>query len=151
MRKYRALPPEVQLPQVLDRLGRNFAKGVAAIADEEGATLFHCRIGKDRSGVFAALLLKLLGVSDEDIIADYLLSGDAASTAKPLVTEDGGDDPTQSEARVVREPATRHLMELTLARLESEYGGAYAYLRHHGVPKYKLERLIERTLEPGGS
>lgn len=150
MQKYRQLPPEVQLPQVLDRLGRNFAKGVSAMADEDGATLFHCRLGKDRSGVLAAVLLKLLGVSDEDVIADYLLSGDAAATARPLVTEDG-DDPTQSEARVVREPAQRHLMEITLARLESEYGGAYAYLRRHGVPKYKLDALIDRTLEPAGS
>jgi protein-tyrosine phosphatase len=147
LQKYRQQPPEVQLPQVLDRLGRNFARGVTAIADEDAAALFHCRLGKDRSGVLAAVLLKLLGVSDEDVIADYLLSGDAATTAKPLVTEDG-DDPTQSEARVVREPAQRQLMELVLARLESEYGGAYAYLRRHGVPKYKLDRLIARTLEP---
>jgi protein-tyrosine phosphatase len=148
--RYRKLPPEVQLPQVLDRLGRNFAKGAAAIADEEGATLFHCRLGKDRSGVFAALLLKLLGVSDEDVIADYLLSGDASATVRPLVTEDG-DDPTQSESRVVREPARRDLIELVLARLQSEYGGAYAYFRRHGVPKHKLDRLIEKTLEPAGS
>jgi protein-tyrosine phosphatase len=151
MRQYRQLPPEVQLPQVLDRLGRNFAKGVSAIADEGGATLFHCRLGKDRSGVFAALLLKLLGVSDADVIADYVLSGDAAATVRPLVTEDGGDDPTQSESRVVREPATRHLMELVLQKLDSEYGGAYAYLRHHGVPKHKLDRVIEKLLEPAGS
>ncbi|HWC30957.1 MAG TPA: tyrosine-protein phosphatase [Dehalococcoidia bacterium] len=147
---YRQLPPEVQLPQVVDRLGRAFAKAVALMADEESATLFHCRLGKDRSGVFAALLLKLLGVGDEDVIAEYLLSGNAAEIARPLVTEDG-DDPTQSESRVVREPATRHLMELTLARLRDEYGGAYAYLHRHGVPKYKLNRFIERTLEPAGS
>jgi protein-tyrosine phosphatase len=146
MQRYRALPPEVQLPQVLDRLGRNFAKGVEAMADEEGAVLFHCRLGKDRSGVLAAVLLKLLGVGDEDVIDDYLRSGDGAAVARPLVIANG-DDPTQSEARVVREPAQRSLMEATLARLESEYGGAYAYLRKYGVPKYKLDLMIEKTSE----
>jgi protein-tyrosine phosphatase len=146
LQRYRELPPEVQLPQVLERLGRSYAKGAAAIADEEGAVLFHCRIGKDRTGVFAALLLKLMGVSDEDVIADYVLSGDAAARARPLVTEDG-DDPTMSESRVVREPAQAHLMELVLERLEKAYGGAHAYLRQHGAPKHKLQRLVERFLE----
>jgi protein tyrosine/serine phosphatase len=150
LQHYRALPAEVQLPQVLDRLGRNFARGAAAMADEDGAVLFHCRLGKDRSGVFAAILLKLLGVSNEDVIADYVLSGDASSAAKPLLLEDGNDDPTQSESRVVREPAQRHLIELVLQKLESEYGGAYAYLRKHSVPKHKLHRLIDRLLEPAG-
>jgi protein-tyrosine phosphatase len=151
IKQYRALPAEVQLPQVLDRLGRSFAKGVSTIAGEPGAVLFHCRLGKDRSGVFAALLLKLFGVSDEDVIADYVISGDASAIARPLLTQDGGDDPTQSESRVVREPAQPHLMELVLQKLEAEYGGAYAYLRKHGVPGHKLDRLIERTLEPAGS
>lgn len=36
-----------------------------------GCTLFHCRAGKDRTGVIAMLLLGLAGVSDEDIVADY--------------------------------------------------------------------------------
>jgi hypothetical protein len=151
LQKYRELPPEIALPQVLDRLGRNYAKGAAAIADEDGAVLFHCRLGKDRSGVFAALLLKLIGVSDEDVIADYVLSGDASATARPLLSIDGKDDPAQNTSRVVREPARRELMEAVLHKLHSEYGGANAYLRRHGVPKYKLDRLIERTLEPAGS
>jgi protein tyrosine/serine phosphatase len=36
--------------------------------------LFHCTVGKDRTGVFAALLLKLCGVSDELVIQDYALT-----------------------------------------------------------------------------
>lgn len=41
---------------------------------EHGAVLFHCSAGKDRTGVTAAALLYLLGVGDEDIIADYQVS-----------------------------------------------------------------------------
>lgn len=36
-----------------------------------GCALFHCRAGKDRTGVIAMPLLGLAGVSDEDIVADY--------------------------------------------------------------------------------
>lgn len=36
--------------------------------------LFHCAAGKDRTGVAAAVLLGVLGVSDDDIVADYELT-----------------------------------------------------------------------------
>jgi len=46
----------------------------SALLAAEGPVLFHCSTGKDRAGVAAALLLMALGVSDEDIVADYMLS-----------------------------------------------------------------------------
>lgn len=39
---------------------------------DEGATLFHCFAGKDRTGIAAAIILTILGVSREDIFDDYL-------------------------------------------------------------------------------
>jgi len=40
----------------------------------ETPLIFHCAAGKDRTGVGAALILGLLGVSRDDIIEDYLLT-----------------------------------------------------------------------------
>lgn len=42
----------------------------------EGETplLFHCAAGKDRTGVAAALILSLLGVNNQQIIDDYMLT-----------------------------------------------------------------------------
>lgn len=45
------------------------------IASTPGATAFHCAAGRDRTGVLAAMLLLVLGASDEDIIADYARTG----------------------------------------------------------------------------
>jgi protein-tyrosine phosphatase len=42
------------------------------LAAEEGASLFHCHAGKDRTGIAAAIILSILGVSWENILADYL-------------------------------------------------------------------------------
>lgn len=43
-------------------------KGVfKTIANSPGGVLFHCTAGKDRTGVVSAILLALVGVSDEDI------------------------------------------------------------------------------------
>lgn len=46
------------------------------LAQEEGAILFHCFAGKDRTGIGAAVILTLLGCSEEDIMHDYLLTNE---------------------------------------------------------------------------
>lgn len=56
--------------------GQNLAKIINTISDnvEKGGIVFHCTSGKDRTGVVASVLYYILGVSDEDIIADYQTS-----------------------------------------------------------------------------
>lgn len=43
----------------------------------QGAVLWHCAVGKDRTGVVTAVLLRLLGVPDKLIYQDYLYSNQA--------------------------------------------------------------------------
>lgn len=49
--------------------------------DRDGAILFHCAAGKDRTGICAALLLYALGVSKKDIIVDYMVASEASDDA----------------------------------------------------------------------
>ncbi|EED14439.1 conserved hypothetical protein [Talaromyces stipitatus ATCC 10500] len=42
--------------------------------------LFHCTLGKDRTGVFAALLLKLCGVPNDTVIEDYAITTEGLGT-----------------------------------------------------------------------
>lgn len=42
------------------------------LKQDEGSVLFHCQAGKDRTGIGAAIILTILGVSKEDIFTDYL-------------------------------------------------------------------------------
>jgi protein-tyrosine phosphatase len=57
-------------------------------ARESYPVLFHCFAGRDRAGVIAALLLDVLGFSNETIVQDYMLSPGAKSTSiKQLVAE----------------------------------------------------------------
>ena len=55
-----------QLDKVVETLRQNAGKGIC--------TLFHCTAGKDRSGIVSMALLKSYGVSDDDIIRDYMRS-----------------------------------------------------------------------------
>lgn len=51
-----------------------FAVRTVIEREQEGAVLFHCTAGKDRTGLLTAILLLILEVMDEDIIADYQVS-----------------------------------------------------------------------------
>lgn len=51
---------------------------------EEGALIFHCYAGKDRTGVAAAIILTLLGASEDAIIEDYLLSNTLRAEANEI-------------------------------------------------------------------
>jgi len=65
MRTYRQMP--------FDQ-ARGYGHAFARLVRDSTPLLFHCSAGKDRSGVAAALLLDVLGVSREAILRDYLLS-----------------------------------------------------------------------------
>ena len=71
------------------------AKALHQILDlEEGAAIWHCSAGKDRTGILTSLLLKLFGFSEEAILKDYLLSNKscaafAGSLRKRVIQETG--------------------------------------------------------------
>ncbi|MDU6923291.1 tyrosine-protein phosphatase [Franconibacter helveticus] len=46
------------------------------LAAADDAALFHCTAGKDRTGWISAVLQTIAGVSDEDIMANYLATND---------------------------------------------------------------------------
>lgn len=50
-----------------------------AIIDRKnpGAVLFHCTAGKDRTGITGALMLRALGVDEDQVMADFLTTNDA--------------------------------------------------------------------------
>ncbi|HVU77720.1 MAG TPA: tyrosine-protein phosphatase [Gaiellaceae bacterium] len=112
-----------------------FAQALTAIADADGPVVFHCRGGKDRTGLVAALLLRLAGVSIAEVAADYALSeanflagGETGGAYFVLAT------PEQGMAR-------------TLEWLDDRYGGVEAYLLGCGLDEARLERLRSRLVE----
>jgi len=54
-----------------------FQQFLRELATAEGRpVLFHCTAGKDRTGYAAAILLRMLGVPQETVMEDYLLTND---------------------------------------------------------------------------
>ncbi|MBO0729392.1 MAG: tyrosine-protein phosphatase [Acidimicrobiaceae bacterium] len=107
--------------------------------------VFHCTGGKDRTGISAAVLLESLGVRREHVLDDYEL------TSRYRLREHQQESyanllaaglPPEAAAGVLGAP--RWVMADTLDVLDTEYGGAQAYLtRLAGMPEATVRRLRE--------
>lgn len=73
----------VRMLKVYTRMPQNrpmqviFGDYLRALAERDGASLVHCFAGKDRTGIAAALLHHILGVSRADMLTEFLRTNDA--------------------------------------------------------------------------
>jgi protein-tyrosine phosphatase len=137
------------------RIAREQAPAIAAIftalAQGEAPLLFHCAVGKDRTGAVAALLLAVLGVSFDEVIADYLLTNDSAGLIRmrllqhPFLRDlDATRDAIWSPLAIAHPDYLRTLFETVIA----EGGSIDAFLAQTaGVTPETLESLRTRLLE----
>ncbi len=123
-----------------------------ALDRSEGPSLVHCVAGKDRTGFAVALLLLALGVSREDVMADYLLTNVAGNIDRRIAQ--GG---AQIRARygAIEDATIRVLMGVekghlaaALEAVDAYPGGLDGYLREVlGVDEAVRERLRTKYLE----
>jgi protein-tyrosine phosphatase len=130
---------------------KEYAKPIIAaleiIADPQNLPLLvHCGAGKDRSGLMAAFVLSVVGVADNDIIADYILS---APYMRDLVANMMNDPNTPEEEKNLPAytwEATAESMALFLTGLKPEFGSARRYLEINGAEKSLFDRLEKALL-----
>jgi protein-tyrosine phosphatase len=95
--------------------------------------VFHCRGGRDRTGVAAALVLSAAGVARADIVEDYVLSNehlvDLFSKMSDAFRKQGIDPEPIMENLRLREEYLAPMLET----LETEFGGIDGYWRDIGV------------------
>ncbi|KAF9884854.1 hypothetical protein FE257_001197 [Aspergillus nanangensis] len=119
----------------------------------EGSFIFHCTAGKDRTGVFCALLLSLCGVDDETVAREYALTeiglaGWLDTLVGSIMSQTGASE--QDARRMAG--ASRENMLATLKMVREQYGDAAGYfIRECGLTEADLvcvrERLIVEKLK----
>jgi protein-tyrosine phosphatase len=124
------------------------ARALDIMADDESFPLvFHCAAGKDRTGVVAAIVLSVLGVSDDDIADDYSLSRLGMPRFKEWVIAtypEAADAMTEQPAAFLAAPA--EAMHGFLDRVRAEYGSVHDYLSGLGVSDETLDAVRNNLL-----
>lgn len=121
------------------------------LATEEGAVLYHCTQGKDRTGVASALLLAALGADRETIVADFdatnrVYEKDVAKYTR-RVKFWGGKDNEIATVQAFLGCNTDNFVK-ALDRIDLEYGSLDAYLSGPmGLTEDEILTLKERYLE----
>lgn len=126
-------------PQYRSLYRRIMAEG----SGEEGAVLYHCSAGQDRTGVATALLYDVLGVDRETILEDYHLSTELRRPFWEMPKVDPADYPdnpivahyakTYGDKDAKAEPlyspsGASHLAQFFIY-LDRTYGGSEGYMK----------------------
>jgi protein-tyrosine phosphatase len=140
-------PGETYLAIAAD--GRHaMAAALRAIALGGHAVVFHCAAGRDRTGMVAAIVLAALGVDDETIAADYVLSNRAheptIAWAEANAPELAAEITSLPDWLLYAEPAG---IQAFLDGLRSRYGSIEGYLATIGIDAEMVAILRRRLLE----
>lgn len=109
-------------------------------AAKEGAVLFHCSAGKDRTGITAMLLLAIAGVAPQDIVANYQITYTYNSRNPVMQAMEHSGDPglVSSEA---------DSMELVLRQILDTYGDFKSYFSAIGISADTINTIRNKFVQ----
>ena len=144
-RLYREIPFRERLIPVLRRY-------FTVLAARDGPSLVHCLAGKDRTGLAVALLHHVLGVSRDDIMADYLLTNTAGNIERRIAA---GGEAIRARRGAIDDATIRTLMGVepeylsaSFAVIEDRFPSVDAYLAQVlGVDEAVRAQLHARLVE----
>lgn len=133
-------------PQMLKMQRQQHRALFADLLKGEGAVIYHCSAGKDRTGMATALILSALGVPRETILADYELSNryyrpDASSVdrSNPQMAAFAR---LPADVRAIFMGVDARYLQAVFAVIDRDYGSVEAYLdRELGVDAAGVARL----------
>ncbi|MGN0813398.1 MAG: tyrosine-protein phosphatase [Candidatus Coproplasma sp.] len=117
----------------------------------EGAILWHCTYGKDRTGVAGALILYALGVDEDIIMQDFLLTNEA--NADKIKSIEAELIERECEESVVKDALSMggvdgDYFKAAFDEVKEKYGSVKAYLNNQlGVSVEEIEQLKNMYLE----
>jgi hypothetical protein len=110
--------------------------------------VFHCTSGKDRTGMVAAMTLDLLGVDDDVIATDYVLTNETRRRAGEWIAT---NEPVFAAFLAQIPPERRHTQPETilgfLDAVRARYGSVAELLIDHRIPEDRLEAFRANLLE----
>lgn len=119
---------------------------------EERALLFHCSQGKDRTGCGAMLILFALGVDEETVMADFMLTNEynaalIAEEREYLIENGVGEDELETFMKSM-DQVFPEFMENAIQWMTETYGSPLGYITQAlGVTEAEIQALRDKLLE----
>ncbi len=142
------LAPGEGYVMIAERFGASIAQVFRLLTTGDAfPAVFHCTAGKDRTGIVSALTLDVLGVPDDVIAEDYVLTEHARERSTPWIEANEPD----FAAYLAQFPPERRIVraEMILGFLDgvrSKHGSVPAFLADIGVGDAQLESLRTHLL-----
>lgn len=132
--------------EVLEEHRTNVAHAIATVGRAPaGGVVVHCHAGKDRTGLVTALLLRLAGVSRQDVADDYAVSErNLAPLNEAWIAEAHDESERARRRRISATPS--EAMNGVLDELERRYGDIRRYLRAGGATDDVLDAARDRLV-----
>jgi len=140
------------IEQIASESGR---RGYRAFFDEllnhgDGAILWHCTSGKDRTGIATVLVLTALGIDKETILQDFALSNEFHARNVDYIMREAArftDDERELEGMLVLAGVSRVYMEKMFDFVEEKYGSLLNYMqREMGIAEEEIRALRDKYL-----
>lgn len=133
---------------ILESSGALVRQAVEALAAADALpAVFFCTAGKDRTGVLAAVVLGALGVSDEDVVADYVRTEAAIDRIIGRLAAAPGSPPMYRDHPPSHFAPHAETMRMVVDHVRAGHGSWIGYLRAHGTDAATVDRLREVLLE----
>ena len=121
------------------------------IKEDHVPIVFHCASGKDRTGIIAMLLLLLLGVDEEVVFEDYMLSNEYLKENIEKELEDKKEHiqkhPEAEELLTMMEGVSPNIGRGVLNTLHESYASIEEYfLIEHGFTEDMIQEIRNRYL-----
>lgn len=137
---------------VRDEFSRNgYGQFLKTLANDpvDGATLWHCTIGKDRCGTCTALLLHCLGASREEILRDYLLTNEQTKNRAESILGKVSPFVSQNRLELVQSMllVDKSYLDSFWQEIETLFGSVDNFVAQCGVTQAEINALRKNYLE----
>ena len=116
-----------------------FSEILTALARTEGAAVFHCYAGKDRTGMVAAMSLALAGVDVDSIAADYAETDSQMAARYKEWLAAASPERLNAMLDDLRCPPER--IHGVLDHIDNRWGGVEGYLKAAGMAATDISTL----------
>jgi protein-tyrosine phosphatase len=130
----------------LDRAGNGMVAVLGALLDAPpGPLLIHCHVGKDRTGLVAALLQELCGVPRQVTAADYTETDSHMGAVYDTMLARLPTGPQRDTLAHLLASRPEDILA-ALEHLDRQWGGVAAYLAAWGLPAAEVQALRQRLM-----